>query len=179
MNPTELIKFWFEEIDPKQWWRKDEQFDRQLVERFSELHRRAACCELFEWRSSATGRLAEIIVLDQFSRNMFRDTPAAFACDPLALALAQEAIGSKADRSLSQSERVFLCMPFMHSESLRIHDIAETLFENIGSKDNLDFELRHKTIIERFGRFPHRNAILGRVSSAEEIEFLSTPGSSF
>jgi uncharacterized protein (DUF924 family) len=179
MDPAELIKFWFEEIDPKQWWRKDEQFDRQLVERFSELHRRAACCELFEWRRSATGRLAEIIVLDQFSRNMFRDTPAAFACDPLALALAQEAIGKQADRSLSQSERAFLYMPFMHSESLRIHDIAVTLFENNDNKDNLDFELRHKKIIERFGRFPHRNAILGRASSAAEIEFLTTPGSSF
>ncbi len=179
MNHTDILKFWFEEIDPKQWWRKDQAFDHQLLERFATVHQQAARCELFEWRATAAGRLAEIIVLDQFSRNMFRDTPAAFACDPLALALAQEAVRAQHDVSLTPNQRVFLCMPYMHSESLPIHDVAVALFQSIGIPENYNFELRHKAVIERFCRFPHRNAILGRASSAEEIEFLKSPGSSF
>jgi uncharacterized protein (DUF924 family) len=175
----DILKFWFEETEPAQWWKKDENFDRTIVERFSEIHHRAARCELFEWRQTAQGRLAEIIVLDQFSRNMFRGSPLAFACDPLALALAQEAVAAGADQSLNQVERSFLYMPFMHSESLKIHEIAMGLFQQNGNPNNLDFEFRHKAIIERFGRYPHRNAILGRPSTDEEIEFLKQPGSGF
>ena len=175
----EILKFWFEELEPAQWWKKDENLDRMIVERFSEIHRRVARCELFEWRMMARGRLAEIIVLDQFSRNMFRGSPLSFACDPLALALSQEAITAGADKLLSQTERSFLYMPFMHSESLKIHEIAVELFRQNGNPNNLDFELRHKAIIERFGRYPHRNDILGRPSTEEEIEFLKQPGSGF
>jgi len=175
----EILKFWFEEIEPAQWWKKDENLDRMITERFSEIHQRVARCELFEWRMMARGRLAEIIVLDQFSRNMFRGSPLSFAYDPLALALAQEAIAAGADKSLNQAERSFLYMPFMHSESLKIHEIAVELFRQNGNPNNLDFEFRHKAIIERFGRYPHRNAILGRVSTEEEIEFLKQPGSGF
>ncbi len=123
--------------------------------------------------------MAEIIVLDQFSRNIFRDKPEAFASDALALALAQEAIAAKADEQLKPIERSFLYMPFMHSESLAIHEVAVGLFENNGIASNYDFEIKHKTIIERFGRYPHRNSILGRESTPEEIEFLTQPGSSF
>lgn len=179
MLHTDILKFWFEEIDQKNWWRKDSMFDRQLVARFAAQHAQAVRCELHEWRCCAHGRLAEIIVLDQFSRNMFRDTPAAFASDSLALALAQEAVRAKADQELNSIERVFLYMPYMHSESPQIHEVAVTLFENNGIQDNLDFELKHKSIIERFGRYPHRNAILGRASSDDEIAFLKTPGSAF
>ncbi len=179
MNSSEIIKFWFEEIDEKQWWRKDPLFDRQLSERFSLIHASAARCELFEWRSSALGRLAEIIVLDQFSRNICRDTPAAFANDPLALALAQEAVLAKADLELGARERAFIYMPYMHSESLLIHKTAVRLFQSNGTPGNLEFELRHKKIIEEFGRYPHRNAVLGRTSTSEEAAFLKTAGSSF
>ena len=179
MNSSEIIKFWFEEIDEKQWWRKDPLFDRQLGERFAQVHAGAQRCELFEWRSSAHGRLAEIIVLDQFSRNIYRDTPLAFANDPLALALAQEAVLAKADLELGARERAFFYMPYMHSESLLIHETAKRLFQSNGTQDNLEFELRHKKIIERFGRYPHRNAILGRTSTPDEAAFLETPGSSF
>lgn len=179
MTPDDVLRFWFEEIDPRKWWAKDEAFDREIAARFSELQARAARCELYAWRAEAKGRLAEIIVLDQFSRNLFRGSPQAFASDPLALALAQEAIGAKAEEALSATQRSFLYMPFMHSESLAIHALALELFRRNGIQDNLDFEIRHMRIIERFGRYPHRNAILGRQSTAEEIEFLRQPGSRF
>jgi len=175
----EVLNFWFEELSPEQWWVKDDALDRLIVERFSELHARAVQDELFEWRETAQGRLAEIIILDQFSRNMFRGEPEAFAYDALALALAQEAIAADADAQLTPNERSFLFMPFMHSESLEIHTVALELFEKNGDQGSLDYEIKHKEIIERFGRYPHRNAILGRESTAEELEFLQQPGSSF
>lgn len=176
---SEILRFWFDEIDPSQWWKKDDDFDRALTARFADIHARAARCELFDWRVTPQGRLAEIIVLDQFSRNMFRDSPLAFAQDALALALAQVAIAAGADEALNPVERSFLYMPFMHSESLLIHEIAVDLFQRNGIKGNLDFEIKHKYIIERFGRYPHRNRVLGRASTAEEIEFLKQPGSGF
>jgi uncharacterized protein (DUF924 family) len=175
----EILKFWFEETEPARWWKKDEAFDRAIIERFSEIHRRATRCELFEWRKDTRGRLAEVIVLDQFSRNMFRGLPQAFAQDALALALAQEAVSAGADHVLNPVERSFLYMPFMHSESLKIHEVAVELFRENGGQGNLDYELKHKAIIERFGRYPHRNGILGRESTEEEIEFLKQPGSGF
>ena len=175
----EILEFWFEEAEPSQWWKKDDNFDRIIVERFMALHRSATRCELFEWRINARGRLAEIIILDQFSRNMFRGSPLSFAYDALALALAQEAIAAGADETLNQVERSFLYMPFMHSESLKIHEVATKLFRKNGSQNNLNYKLKHKAIIERFGRYPHRNNILGRESTEEENQFLKLPGSSF
>ncbi|NHI00482.1 DUF924 family protein [Oceanimonas sp. MB9] len=174
-----VLEFWFEELIPAQWWRKDAVLDTAIAERFGQLHRRACQGELFEWRVSAPGRLAEIIVLDQFSRNIYRGEPNAFAADGMALVLAQEAIAQGADQALSQQQRLFLYLPFMHSESLNIHDQALALFERLGFADNLDFEHRHRNIIARFGRYPHRNAILGRPSTPEEREFLKQPGAGF
>ncbi|AEY02070.1 hypothetical protein GU3_11575 [Oceanimonas sp. GK1] len=174
-----VLQFWFEELTPAQWWHKDAALDTAIAERFGGLHERACRGELFEWRSRAPGRLAEIIVLDQFSRNIHRGRPASFAADGMALALTQEAISQDAERALSREQRLFLYMPFMHSESLKIHDQALILFERLGLADNLDFEHRHRNIIERFGRYPHRNAILGRPSTPEEQAFLKQPGSGF
>jgi uncharacterized protein (DUF924 family) len=174
-----IINFWFDEIDSSSWWQKDTQFDALIVERFSDIHAQACACELFAWRSSAQGRLAEIIVLDQFSRNMFRDTPRAFAQDGLALALAQEAVHVGADQDLSALERSFLYMPYMHSESGCIHEQALGLYKENGIESNYNFELQHKAIIDRFNRYPHRNEILGRASTPEELAFLKMPGSSF
>ena len=125
------------------------------------------------------GRLAEIILLDQFCRNIHRDTPQAFASDPLALALAQEAVAHGADTELKAKQVPFLFMPYMHSESKKIHEIAMILFSREAAAGNLEFERRHKVIIDQFGRYPHRNEILGRESTPEEVEFLSQPGSSF
>ena len=176
---AEILRFWFEEIDPSKWWAKDDAFDELIRVKFSQAHARATRCELFAWRSAAKGRLAEIIVLDQFSRNMFRGSPLAFASDALALALAQEAISAKAEEALSPVERTFLYLPFMHSESLQIHAVALELYRKNGIQRNLDYAIRHRQIIERFGRYPHRNAILGRQSTNEEIEFLKQPGSGF
>ncbi|MDA0150154.1 DUF924 family protein [Vibrio sp. LaRot3] len=177
--PQQVLDFWFKELESKDWFVASDDVDAIITERFSNLLTQAAAAELFSWRSSAQGRLAEIIVLDQFSRNIYRNTPKAFCQDPLALALAQEAVALGMDESLSDIEKSFLYMPFMHSESKLIHQQAVQLFNQPGLENNYEFELKHKVIIDRFGRYPHRNQILNRTSSAEEIEFLSQPGSSF
>lgn len=174
-----VISFWFKEIKPSQWWAKDDEFDQLIKRKFSDIHDRATKCELFEWRDTPKGRLAEIIVLDQFSRNMFRGTPKAFAQDQMALILAQEAISLGVDRQLESKERGFMYLPLMHSESIVIHEAAEVLYRKHGDSSNLKFELNHKHIIEKFGRYPHRNEILGRTSTDEETAFLKQPGSSF
>lgn len=174
-----VLHFWFDEVSPEQWWASDPEFDRLIAERFGEYHRQAALCELFGWRESARGRLAEIIVLDQFSRNMFRDTPRAFAYDGMALALAQEGVALGAARALKPVERSFFYLPYMHSESALVHEKAVRLYDINGIPENYEYELRHKAIIDRFGRYPHRNKILGRESTAEELEFLTQPNSSF
>ena len=174
-----VLHFWFEEAGPKAWWKPDAAFDETIRRRFSAVYERAILGELFAWRAEPKGRLAEIIVLDQFSRNLFRDSARAFAQDLAALALAQEAVSANAHLALEPVERAFLLLPYMHSESPAIHVVAERLFREFAPPDNYDFELRHKAIIDRFGRYPHRNDVLGRTSTAEELEFLSQPGSSF
>jgi uncharacterized protein (DUF924 family) len=176
---SSVLQFWFAEVSPSQWWKVDSAFDKLVAERFGNIRTQAIQAERFEWRSTPKGRLAEVIVLDQFSRNIYRGTRRAFEADTLALALAQEAVSSNADAGLTQEERVFLYMPYMHSESKRIHVVAERLFRENAPKGNHDFELRHKAIIDRFDRYPHRNEILGRESTSEELAFLKEPGSSF
>lgn len=177
--PEEILKFWFEELSPKQWWGKDAAIDALIADRFADLLAAAARCELYEWRANPRGRLAEVIVLDQFPRHVHRDTPLSFACDPLALALAQEAVADGADDALAPVERVFLYLPYMHSESPKIQQVSVALYEKNGLPENLDFAIRHKAIVDRFGRYPHRNRILGRPSTDEEVAFLKEPGSGF
>jgi uncharacterized protein (DUF924 family) len=179
VSPKDVIQFWFEEIEPKQRFAKDLEFDEMIRSRFGAVHEQARTGLLYSWRDHPLDALAEIIVLDQFSRNMFRDSPEAFAWDTLALVLAQEAVRRKLDAALPVNQKGFLYMPFMHSESAEIHEIALFLFDQPGLEDNYNFELKHKVIIDRFGRYPHRNAILGRESSAEEEQFLAQPGSGF
>jgi len=179
MQAAEVISFWFEEIPSESWFKKDADFDELIRQRFLQVHHAAAAGELYGLRSTALGRLAEIIVLDQFSRNIFRDQSLAFAWDAQALVLAQEAVTAGVLEQLEFSQQAFLIMPYMHSESKIIHEQAIKLFSRPGLEFNLDFEKRHKVIIDRFGRYPHRNEILGRQSSAEEEEFLKQPGSAF
>ena len=179
MQYADVLDFWFDELSDKQHFTKDAALDENIRTRFGLTLEAAARCELFAWRATAQGALAEIIVLDQFSRNVYRGTPRAFAQDALALALAQQLVASGQHLSLSVPQRRFVYMPYMHSESLLIHAHAVELFNCPGLEDNLDFELRHRAIIERFGRYPHRNAILKRASTAQEIAFLAEPGSSF
>ena len=176
---TAVLNFWFREIEPRQWWAVDPEFDTRIRDRFLPLLEQAASGELSGWRQTPEGRLAEVIVLDQFSRNIFRNTPRAFLQDPMALVLAQEAVASGALEKLDSTERAFLLMPYMHSESVIMHAEAEQLFKKWAPQINYDFELRHKAIIDRFGRYPHRNRILVRLSTPEEEEFLKQPGSSF
>ena len=175
----DVLTFWFEEIQPKQWWSAEPAFDDLIERRFAGLLQQAAMGELYAWRADPKGRLAEIIVLDQFSRNIYRGKPQSFAQDAMALVLAQEAVAAGALQALAPDERAFLLMPYMHSESRLIHQQAEILFRESAPEGNYDFELQHKAIIDRFGRYPHRNVILGRTSTDEEIEFLKQPGSRF
>ncbi len=179
MTHEDVLNFWFKEIDQSLWWKKDESFDQLIIDRFSPVHDKAIQGELVESRLTAKGALAEIIILDQFSRNMFRNSSRSFAYDEMALLLSQQAISSQFDLELTPTENIFLYMPFMHSESALIHELAVDLYKKNGLQGNLDFELKHKAIIDRFGRYPHRNKILGRESTVEEIEFLKEEGSSF
>jgi uncharacterized protein (DUF924 family) len=179
MTSTDILHFWFTELTPKQHYAKDADLDDAIRTRFGATLEEAARCELFGWRATPEGRLAEVLVLDQFSRNVYRDTACAFAQDALALALAQELVASGQDLSLPLAQRSFAYMPYMHSESALVHTQAVALLSQPGMEDTLRFELRHKDIIDRFGRYPHRNVLLGRTSTAEELAFLSEPGSAF
>ena len=170
----DVIEFWFETLDSRQWFEKSDELDARIRERFGSTRDAILAGEKAAWRDAPEGRLAEIIVLDQFSRNMFRGSPRAFEADPMALALAQEAIRAGSDVALDDERRTFLYMPFMHSESALIHERAMELFADL---PNLEFEIRHKAQIDRFGRYPHRNAVLGRASTPEELEWLEhNPG---
>lgn len=169
-----VLEFWFNELSQKDWFVKNTELDKKISSRFHDLHLSASKGELFEWRKTPEGRVAEIIVLDQFSRNMFRGTAQAFAYDAMALVLAQEIVLFNLDRALPLLYRGFAYMPYMHSESLVIHQEAVKLFALPGLEENLKFEMLHKEIIEKFGRYPYRNEILGRTSTQEEIEFLKT-----
>lgn len=179
MTPETILNFWFKELSSEDHFKKSDELDKRITAEFKEIHHKIALGETYMWRSSIQGRLAEIIVLDQFSRNMFRDTKEAFAYDNLALILAQEALLQEDFNQLSIEEKAFIYMPFMHSESVVIHEKAVELFSEPGLENNLDFEHRHFDIIKKFGRYPHRNEILGRVSTPEELQFLKEPNSSF
>ena len=178
-SADKVLKFWFDDLSPQQWFMQSDQVDTTIRNKFLDTHNKAAAGELDNWRKDARGSLAEIIILDQFSRNLYRNTPQAFAQDGMALVLAQEAIAKGFEDDLSKEQVQFLYLPFMHSESLVIHERAVELYTALGQEMNLEFEMKHKAIIERFGRYPHRNAILERESTPEEIEFLKGPDSSF
>jgi uncharacterized protein (DUF924 family) len=187
ITANDVLDFWFNELSPSQHWAKDASLDRNIKQRFSDLVAQASKNELHPWRGNsecdplqnALGRLAEIILLDQFSRNIFRDTPESFSNDTLALCLAQEAVELGCLERLTPQQQPFLIMPYMHSESPLIHKQAEALFRELGNENSLNFELKHKAIIDTFGRYPHRNKILGRASTQAEKDFLQQPGSSF
>lgn len=174
-----VLEFWFDSKTQPFWFAKSDDFDNTLREKFLSTLAQAKQGEMAHWRATLQGRLAEIIVLDQFSRNIYRGTSEAFAQDGMALVLAQELVKQTDFTQLSQDERNFALMPFMHAESAIIHQQALPLFEQYASQHTLDFEIKHKAIIDQFGRYPHRNAILGRASTAEESEFLKQPNSSF
>lgn len=179
VTPQDVLKFWFQDLKPQDHFEKNPEIDKLITLKFSSTVEQALKGELFSWRIDPMGRLAEIVILDQFTRNIYRDSPNAFIGDSIALTLAQEAVTWGFDRDMALTRRAFIYMPFMHSESKLIHEHAVKLFSQPGLESSLKFELVHKKIIDQFGRYPHRNAILGRTSTPEEIEFLKGPGSSF
>ena len=176
---NKILKFWFHEIKPSQWWIKDTKFDNLIKNKFYNFHKKAHLNKLSHWRLYPKGRLAEIILLDQFSRHIYRGLPRAYESDILALKLSQEAIENKVDKEMKQIEKLFLYMPFMHSESIEFQTKSLNLFKKLGLKKNIESAERHFEVIKKFGRFPHRNIVLNRISSLKEIEFLKTPGSKF
>ena len=178
-NYQEVIDFWFQELCSEQWFKKDKSTDLLIKERFLSTHNVAVKGELYKWRNTALGRLAEVIVIDQFSRNIFRDDPRSYLYDGMALVLSQEAILVGVHKKMKPQQRSFLYMPFMHSESRMIHERAVELFSDPELKSNLEFEYKHKKIIDRFGRYPHRNEVLGRTSTSEEKAFLKEKESHF
>lgn len=170
VSPQEVLEFWFKECEASDWFKKSEEFDAEIRTRFLPTYEAIVSGETVHWRKTPRGRLVEIIVLDQFSRNMFREDAKAFAADSLALILAQEALPYW--KELTVEEQGFLVMPFMHSESLWIHDWAAKWFDEPGLERRKKYEMAHRAIIEQFGRYPHRNQILGRKSTLEEEQFL-------
>jgi uncharacterized protein (DUF924 family) len=175
-GPSDVLDFWFVEHGEDDWFGGKAEFDAKLAERFTETHARVAIGEAFTWRTGADGRLAEIIVLDQFSRQLYRGSSRAFEQDPMALTLSQEAVTQGLDTALEPRRRMFLYMPYMHSESLLVHQEAVRLFTALGNEDTLQYELNHCETIDRFGRYPFRNKPLGRESTAEELAYMEEMG---
>jgi len=198
LSPESILSFWFGAAmdnltvahqQSKLWWSKSDELDGQIRERFEPLLLAMAKGETDCFPGTARGRLAQIVLFDQFPRNMYRGTPAAFATDPIAQKLALSAQNDGDEVQLRLIERVFLYLPLVHAEDRTLQALAVERFEALSAEANedesslfqgyLEFAIRHRDIIKRFGRFPHRNAILGRQSTPEEIEFLKQPGSSF
>lgn len=188
-----ILQFWFGEPNTegssygqrrKLWFGKQPEFDTTIQHQFRSIYEQAARGELLDWQQSPLGCLALVILLDQFPRNMFRDSPRAFATDPQALQVAQQAIAQGFDRQLEPIQRIFIYLPFEHSETLEHQQQSVALCQQLYAEapeleDILDYALRHQAVIERFRRFPHRNRILGRENTPEETAFLKQPGSSF
>lgn len=176
---NEVLTFWFQESGPEQWFAKDDMFDKKISNKFLAVYEALVAGAYEDWRLSSQGCLAEIIVLDQLSRNMFRGDPKAFAADSQALECANYAISMAYDRDFSQTERNFLYLPFEHSENMVDQEKSIHYFTENGDENTLDYAIKHKKVIDRFGRYPHRNDVLGRASTDEELAFLKEPGSTF
>ena len=171
----DVIRFWFVDHGMDDWFGGKAEFDAALAREFADTHPRVALGEAWEWRRTPEGRLAEIIVLDQFSRQLHRGSPEAFAQDRMAVALTQEAIAAGADQAIPMERRMFLFMPFMHAESLVIQEEGCRHFAQFG-EEMMKFMTGHRDCIARFGRFPFRNKALGRVSTAEEVAYMAEQG---
>ncbi len=178
-SPDEVLEFWFEELNDRDWYNSTPALDQQILRRFRATHFSLARSVEPSWRVDPASRLAAVIVLDQFPRHMYRATPLAFATDGLARREARLAIAAEADKLVHGRQRPFFYLPFEHSELLADQEYSVRLFSDLPDPELLDYAVRHRDIVARFGRFPHRNACLGRESTAEELEFLKLPGSGF
>ena len=171
-----VLHFWFDEVSPDKWYAKDEALDRMITERFGAMRDHVLATMAAGWRDDPDNLLAAVILLDQFSRNIHRGTAAAFAADALALKLTERAIILAWDDRLPAERRAFLYMPMMHAENRTTQAKSVAWFERLGNAENAKFALEHAEVIERFGRFPSRNAARGRESTPEELDYLSQPG---
>lgn len=178
-EPDAVSSFWFEELEPKDWFVKNVDVDREIAKRFGATHLALAGDVPQHWWESADAVLALIVVFDQFSRNIYRGTPLAFATDGLALREAKAAIDAGLDQIVDADRRAFFYMPFEHSENLADQDRSVELFTQLGNDTYLDYAHQHRDVIAEFGRFPHRNAILGRDTTSEEAVYLAKPGAGF
>jgi uncharacterized protein (DUF924 family) len=174
-----VLAFWFGELSPPQWFLKSDALDQAMVRRFSEVQAYVAGHSAADLVSGPAPAVAALIVLDQFPRNMFRGTPKAFATDPLAREVADRMIAARFDGGLPVTWRSFVYLPFEHSESADDQARSVALFEALGAAEPLEYARKHKAVIDQFGRFPHRNAILGRPSTPEERAYLAMPGAGF
>lgn len=178
-KPEQVLNFWFDELDSSLWFNGGAELDELIKQRFASMHQAASCAELVHWRDSHEGRLAEIILLDQFSRNIYRGQAGAFAQDVMALVLAQEAVRSGALEALAPNQISFVLLPYMHSESLAVHNQFNAILSQLDMPDFAEYERKHRDILEQFGRYPHRNQALSRVSTEAELAFINTPGTGF
>ena len=178
-TPRAVVAFWCETIAPAQWWQPTPELDRQVRERFAATHLALSRDVTPEWRADPEARLAALIVLDQFPRNMYRGSPLAFSTDWVARREARLALEAGADRQTARDRRLFFYMPFEHSEEIADQDLSVSLFEALNDETYLDFAKRHRDVIARFSRFPHRNGFLGRVSTRDEEDYLAQPGAGF
>ena len=176
---ADVLRFWFQELKPEQWFKKDDAVDAAIVSRFSSTHHFVEAADVESLLADPETARAALIALDQFSRNMFRGTPRAFASDALAFAVADAVVAHNWDQALSKPERLFIYLPFEHDEKPSSQQRSVALISSLDDELYTKSALAHQAIIERFGRFPHRNEILARTSTPEEIEFLKQPGSSF
>lgn len=172
VTPDDVLHFWYSDAARAKWFVKDEAFDAEIRRRFAVLYEHVRDGAHADWKDSPRGLLALVVVLDQFPRNMFRGSAQAFASDDLALTLAELGIAKGFNVRLSPEERMFLYMPLQHAEKIDVQEQAVARFAELELDDTLDFAKQHRDIILRFGRFPHRNAVLGRESTVEETEFL-------
>jgi len=164
--PAEILTFWFQELDPRDWWAKSDATDNQIRERFLELWEEQKSKTADDFLTAPETALAAVILFDQFPRNMFRDSADAFSTDHLAQQIAEKAVDLELDAQLPEDQRAFLYMPFMHAEDIQLQNRSVTLFTKLGS--NQKFANEHRDVIAKFGRFPHRNAVLGRQTRDEE-----------
>ena len=176
---ADVIRFWLQETPSEARFKRNDALDAEITRRFRDLYERVSVAPPAEAQTSPQVALATVILFDQFPRNMFRGSPRAFAADEQALVTARAAVDAGLDRALDKDGRLFLYLPFEHSESLADQERSVALIATLGDPELDRYAIAHRDIIQRFGRFPHRNAVLGRVSTAEEIEFLREPGSSF
>lgn len=178
-TPEDVLNFWFEELSYEHWFTPSVELDRECGRRFQDSHLSLSRSLDDVWQASPRNRLAAVILFDQLPRNMYRGSPLAFATDGLALREAKLAVGANADRAVPQEWRAFFYLPFEHSENLADQTMSVKLFTKLGDANYLDYAIRHREVIERFGRFPHRNGIVGRASTPAEEAYLAEPGAGF